>query len=172
MAKNSIETIQDSGILRLILCSNIAKAVNALHATGHYVIGDLKPENIRVKPNGLVSILDLDSCQISDGGQIRFQSKMNTPKYNPPDKIIEHKELSWDLFIIGIIFYEILFGCHPGQGTLQPHLNDQYTTPDLKLRNGYFPFGSKGQFFDVIATPHYDFKNLADGVQKIIYSLF
>ena len=162
----------DSMILRLILCSNIAKAVNAIHATGHYVIGDLKPENIRVESNGLVSILDLDSCQISDGGQIRFQSKMNTPKYNPPETIIEHKELSWDLFILGIIFYEILIGCLPGQGTLQPHLNEQYSTPDLKLRNGYFPFGSKGHFFDVIATPHHNFKNLPDRVQKLFLRCF
>ncbi|MFC5284350.1 protein kinase domain-containing protein [Pedobacter alpinus] len=162
----------DSMILRLILCSNIAKAVNALHATGHYVIGDLKPENIRVKSNGLVSILDLDSCQISDGGQIRFQSKMNTTKYNPPDRVVEHKELSWDLFILGIIFYEILFGCHPGQGTLQPHLNNQFTTPELKLRNGYFPFGSNGHFFDVIATPHNDFKNLPYSVQKLFLRCF
>jgi len=161
----------DSMILRLILCSNIAKAVNALHATGHYVIGDLKPENIRVKSNGLVSILDLDSCQISDGGQIRFQSKMNTPKYNPPDTIIEHKELSWDLFIIGIIFYEILCGIHPFIGTTKaPYEN--LNTPEQKIQAGLFPFGSKSNYFEVIATPHYNFKNLPDRVQKLFLRCF
>ena len=161
----------DSMILRLILCSNIAKAVNALHATGHYVIGDLKPENIRVKSNGLVSILDLDSCQISDGGQIRFQSKMNTPKYNPPETIIEHKELSWDLFIIGIIFYEILCGIHPFIGTTRaPYEN--LNTPEQKIQAGLFPFGSKSNYFEVIAVPHYNFKNLPDRVQKLFLRCF
>jgi serine/threonine protein kinase len=161
----------DSMILRLILCSNIAKAVNALHATGHYVIGDLKPENIRVKSNGLVSILDLDSCQISDGGQIRFQSKMNTPKYNPPETIIEHKELSWDLFIIGVIFYEILSGIHPFIGTTKaPYEN--LNTPEQKIQAGLFPFGSKANYFEVIAIPHYNFKNLPDRVQKLFLRCF
>lgn len=161
----------DSMILRLILCSNIAKAVNALHATGHYVIGDLKPENIRVKSNGLVSILDLDSCQISDGGQIRFQSKMNTPKYNPPETIIEHKELSWDLFIIGIIFYEILCGIHPFIGTTRaPYEN--LNTPEQKIQAGLFPFGSKSNYFEVIAIPHYNFKNLPHRVQKLFRRCF
>jgi serine/threonine protein kinase len=161
----------DSMILRLILCSNIAKAVNALHATGHYVIGDLKPENIRVKSNGLVSILDLDSCQISDGGQIRFQSKMNTPKYNPPETIIEHKELSWDLFIIGVIFYEILCGIHPFIGTTKaPYEN--LNTPEQKIQAGLFPFGSKSNYYEVIAIPHYNFKNLPDRVQKLFLRCF
>jgi serine/threonine protein kinase len=161
----------DSMILRLILCSNIAKAVNALHASGHYVIGDLKPENIRVKSNGLVSILDLDSCQISDGGQIRFQSKMNTPKYNPPETIIEYKELSWDLFIIGIIFYEILCGIHPFIGTTRaPYEN--LNTPEQKIQAGLFPFGSKSNYFEVIAIPHYNFKNLPDRVQKLFLRCF
>lgn len=161
----------DSMILRLILCSNITKAVNALHATGHYVIGDLKPENIRVKSNGLVSILDLDSCQISDGGQIRFQSKMNTPKYNPPETIIAHKELSWDLFIISVIFYEILCGIHPFIGTTKaPYEN--LNTPEQKIQAGLFPFGSKSNHFEVIAIPHYNFKTLPERVQKLFLRCF
>lgn len=161
----------DSMVLRLILCSNISKAVNALHATGHYVIGDLKPENIRVKSNGLVSILDLDSCQISDSGQVRFQSKMNTPKYNPPDKITERKDLSWDLFILGIIFYEILCGIHPFIGTTKaPYEN--FNTPEQKIQAGLFPFGSKANYFEVVAPPHYNFKNLSDKVQSLFLKCF
>lgn len=161
----------DSMLLRLILCSNIAKAINALHATGHYVIGDLKPDNIRVKSNGLVSILDLDSCQISDGGQIRFQSKMNTPMYNPPETIIKHKELSWDYFIIGIIFYEILCGIHPFTGTTKtPYEN--LNTPEQKIQAGLFPFGSKSNYFEVIGNAHYSFKNLPDRVQKLFLRCF
>lgn len=161
----------DSMVLRLILCSNLAKAVNALHASGHYVIGDLKPENIRVKSNGLVSILDLDSCQISDSGQIRFQSKMNTPKYNPPDAVTTYKDLSWDLFILGIIFYEILCGIHPFIGTTKsPYEN--YNTPEQKIQAGLFPFGSKSNYFEVIALPHNNFKNLPHKVQNLFLKCF
>lgn len=161
----------DSMVLRLILCSNISKAVNALHATGHYVIGDLKPENIRVKSNGLVSILDLDSFQISDSGQVRFQSKMNTPKYNPPDEITERKDLYWDLFILGIIFYEILCGIHPFIGTTKaPYEN--FNTPEQKIQAGLFPFGSKANYFEVVAPPHYNFKNLPNKVQSLFLKCF
>lgn len=161
----------DSIILRLILCSNIAKAVNSLHASGHYVIGDLKPENIRVKSNGLVSILDLDSCQISEGRIIRFQSKMNTPKYNPPETIAEHKDISWDLFIIGIIFYEILCGIHPFIGTTKaPYEN--LNTPEQKIKLGLFPFGSKSDYFEVIGIPHYNFKSIPESVQKLFLCCF
>ena len=161
----------DSMVLRLILCNNIAKAVNALHATGHYVIGDLKPENIRVKSNGLVSILDLDSCQISEGGQIRFQSKMNTPKYNPPEKVVHHKEFSWDLFIVGIIYYEILCGIHPFTGTTKSPYENQ-NTPEQKIQVGLFPFGSKSDYFEVIASPHSIFKNLPLRVQNLFLRCF
>jgi serine/threonine protein kinase len=161
----------DSIVLRLILCNNIAKAVNALHATGHYVIGDLKPENIRVKSNGLVSILDLDSCQISEGEQIRFQSKMNTPKYNPPEKVVHQKEFSWDLFIVGVIFYEILCGIHPFTGTTKAPYDNQ-NTPEQKIQAGLFPFGSKSDFFEVIAPPHFIFKSLPVRVQKLFLRCF
>lgn len=161
----------DSMIVRLILCSNIAKAVNALHSTGHYVVGDLKPENIIVKSNGLASFIDLDSCQISDSGQVRFQSKMNTPKYNPPDTIIEQKDLSWDLFILGIIFYEILCGIHPFVGTTRtPYEN--FNSPVQRIQVGLFPFGSKANYFEVVASPHYNFKILPDKVQSLFLKCF
>ena len=75
----------DSLNLRIKLCSNIARAIHSLHSSGHYVIGDLKPQNIMVLPNGLVSILDLDSCQIVEQGNVRFESRVSTPEYNPPE---------------------------------------------------------------------------------------
>lgn len=157
--------------LRLILCSNLAKAVNAIHSTGHYVIGDLKPENIKVKSNGWVSIIDLDSCQISENGNVLFHSQMNTPKYNPPDQTNTVKDASWDLFIIGVIFYELLCGIHPFTGTsLAPY--DQYNTPDQKIKHGLFPFGSKGQYFKVIPAPHQEFRSLPKIIQKLFLECF
>jgi serine/threonine protein kinase len=165
--RDSTDSMRD----RLILCNNIAIAVNAIHTTGHYVIGDLKPENIRVKSNGLVSILDLDSCQISDGGQIRFQSKMNTPKYNPPETVPGKKDLSWDLFILGIIFYEILCGIHPFIGTTKAPY-DNLTTPEQKIKAGLFPFGAKSNYFEVIAPPHNNFKLLPRKVQELFLRCF
>lgn len=163
--------IPSSMKLRLVLCSNIAKALNALHSTGHYVIGDFKPENIIVKSNGLVSFIDLDSCQISDGKQIRFQSKMNTPKYSPPDSVSRNKDLSWDLFIIGIIFYEILCGIHPFVGTTKTPY-EKLITPEQKIQAGLFPFGSKANYFEVIAPPHLNFKRLSIDLQNLFLKCF
>jgi serine/threonine protein kinase len=161
----------DSLVLRLKLCSNIAKAIHTLHASGHYVIGDLKPQNIMVLPNGLVSILDLDSCQIADQGSVRFESKMNTPEFNPPENPGRKKEVSWDLFIIGIIFYKLLSGVHPFFGTCKtPYEN--CTLPELKIKEGLFPHGSKGQFFEVIPVGHNAFNEFPEFVQKLFINCF
>lgn len=161
----------DSLVLRLKLCSNIAKAIHTLHASGHYVIGDLKPQNIMVLPNGLVSILDLDSCQIADKGSVRFESKMNTPEFNPPENPGTKKEISWDLFIVGIIFYKLLSGVHPFFGTCKtPYEN--CTLPELKIKEGLFPHGSKGHFFEVIPVGHNAFKEFPEFVQKLFINCF
>jgi hypothetical protein len=161
----------DSLVLRLKLCSNIAKAIHTLHASGHYVIGDLKPQNIMVLPNGLVSILDLDSCQIADQGSVRFESKMNTPEFNPPENPGKKKEISWDLFIVGIIFYKLLSGVHPFFGTCKtPYEN--CTLPELKIKEGLFPHGSKAQFFEVIPIGHNAFKEFPEFVQKLFINCF
>ncbi|MGB5025481.1 MAG: hypothetical protein WBO44_09035 [Saprospiraceae bacterium] len=161
----------DSLVLRLKLCSNIAKAILTLHSTGHYVIGDLKPQNILVQPNGLVSILDLDSCQITQNGNVRFESKMNTPEFNPPENPGRKKEISWDLFILGLIFYKVLNGIHPFFGTCKnPYQN--CTLPELKIKEGLFPFGKKAQFFEVIPIGHNTFKDLPEFVQKLFINCF
>jgi len=161
----------DSMVLRLKLCSNIAKAIHTLHKSGQYVIGDLKPQNIMVLPNGLVSILDLDSCQIADQTSVRFESKMNTPEFNPPEIPGMKKEMSWDLFIVGIIFYKLLSGVHPFFGTCKsPYEN--CTLPELKIKEGLFPHGSKGQFFEVIPIGHKVFNELPRFVQKLFINCF
>jgi len=161
----------DSLVLRLKLCSNIAKAVHTLHSSGHYVIGDLKPQNIMVLPNGLVSILDLDSCQIAENGNVRFESKMNTPEFNPPENPGRKKEVSWDLFIVGIIFYKLLSGVHPFFGTCKtPYEN--CTLPELKIKEGLFPFGSKAQYFEVISIGHSAFQEFPEFVQKLFVNCF
>ena len=149
----------------------MAKAISAIHSTRHYVIGDLKPENIKVKPNGLISIIDLDSCQVSENGKVLFQSKMNTPEYNPPEQSNGTKDISWDLFIMGVIFYKLLLGIHPFTGTNQAPY-DQYNTPGQKIKHGLFPFGSKRQFFKVIPTRHQGFNTLPKVTQQLFLECF
>jgi serine/threonine protein kinase len=96
---------------------------------------------------------------------------MNTPKYNPPETATNRKDLSWDLFILGIIFYEILCGIHPFTGTTRvPYEN--LNTPEQKIQVGLFPFGSKANYFEVVAPPQYNFKNLPDKVQSLFLKCF
>ncbi len=161
----------ESLILRLKLCCNIAKAIHVLHASNHYIIGDLKPQNILVQSNGLVSLLDLDSCQITEKGIVRFESKMNTPEFNPPENAEELKEKSWDLFIAGIIFYKILCGVHPFSGTCKTPY-DSFTLPELKIKEGLFPFGQKEKYFEVLTKGHDTFKDLPSLVQQLFIRCF
>lgn len=162
---------QESYILRSKLCKNIAIAVHTLHSTGKYVIGDLKPANILVQLNGLVSILDLDSCQITEKGKVRFESKMATPEFSPPDKTKDKKEVSWDNFILAIIFYRLLCGIHPFTGTCSPP-NDVFTTTDQKIKEGLFPLGSKSKCFSVIPQEHNLIYNYLEDVKNAFIECF
>lgn len=161
-----------SMVLRRKICSNLAKAIGAIHSTQRYVIGDLKPQNIRIQSNGLVSIIDLDSCQIEEGNLVLFPSKMNTPQYNPPENGIGRKDNTWDLFILGIIFYELLCGIHPFVGTTVGQYQD-LTTPAQKIPEGLFPHGPKnGYFNDLSNTPHVNFDKLPTVLRNLFIRCF
>ena len=157
-------------ISRIIVCSNIAKAIDYIHSTGNYIIGDLKPENIKIKPNGLISLFDLDSCQISQNGTVLFSGLMKTPKYSPPEKI-DIKNESWDCFIGAIIFYQILCGIHPFSGSLKDKLSGLNTT-EQKIQGGFFPFGSKAGAFETIHEAHNTFQKIPLRIQKLFIQSF
>jgi serine/threonine protein kinase len=140
--------------LRFTVCVNLCHAVAALHQKRNYAIADLKPTNIIVSEQGLVSIIDLDSVQVTDGRQLRFAAPVRTDEYAPPEAALagQVKQHSWDSFSLGIILYRLFTGIHPFQ--CQPRDGSLNGMTEF-IRAGLYPHGSKrGAIADPIPPPH------------------
>ncbi len=98
------------------MCFNLSAALSQIHSYGSYVLVDIKPDNIMIRPDGLISIIDMDSTEVIANGRLIFPAQVATPEYTPPEygKSIRNIEKdiigeTWDRFGIAVIFYRILF---------------------------------------------------------------
>lgn len=153
-------------VSRLKLCVNIISSVNRIHSGNNYVFVDLKPQNLLVTSSGKVSVIDLDSIQISRKDNVLFKSNVSTPEYTPPEYsfLIENNHpitKDWDVFSLGVLLYEILFGLHPYVGTSLPPY-DNLNTIQEKIQNGLTHISKGVESFKHLPPPHrkfYDFPN-------------
>ena len=162
---------------RLVVAYNLAQAINAIHERGNYVLVDMKPENVFVRPDATISLVDLDSIQINaknEQGILKFPAKVFTEEYVPPEKYYEAinhskgtiKE-SWDHFSLSVIIYELLFGIHPFQAS---HKN--LTTRSELIQGGYFVQGSKKEELHKIPHFHKNFQKLTPEIREQFYNTF
>ena len=123
---------------------NLCWLAGRLHAAG-YMIGDLKPDNILVDANGLVSMVDLDSIQVADRRRGRcFPAPTGSDGFTAPELIgrtlaeVERTEVH-DRFALAVIVYLLLFGVHPFQGRWSTPTGD---APSLlsAIRVGDYPY--------------------------------
>ena len=123
---------------------NLCWLAGRLHAAG-YVIGDLKPDNVLVDADGLVSMVDLDSIQVDDRRQGRlFPAPTGSDGFTAPELIgrtlaeVERTEVH-DRFALAAIVYLLLFGVHPFQGQWSGTAGD---APSLlsAIRVGDYPY--------------------------------
>lgn len=164
--------------LRLKLCYNIAVAVHQIHETGHYALVDLKPDNIMVQANGLISIVDSDSIEIIEGGKAIFSGRVATPEYTPPEYYQglqpgKHTIFpSWDYFSLSIIFYRLLLGIHPFAASFGPPY-EQATGLAQKIEAGLFVHGDKGQrHLKVLPPIHRKFQQLPPAIRNLFSYCF
>jgi DNA-binding helix-hairpin-helix protein with protein kinase domain len=101
--------------------ANLARSFGAVHAAGH-LVGDVNENNIRVKPSGLVRLIDCDGFQVNHGGRT-YRCTVGVPTHTPPelqkvnlkdvDRTADH-----DHFGLAIMIFQLLFlGRHPFAGT-------------------------------------------------------
>jgi serine/threonine protein kinase len=147
---------------RLKICYNAAQAVAELHNSNDYVIVDLKPQNIRLRNNGFVAFIDLDSIQMSSNGTLLFNAEAATDEYCPPEfhqgKVsLKSSEISptWDYFAFGVLTYQLLFCIHPFTAT-----HPQFTTQAELIQHGLFVHGRNRKQLRVVPPPHNNFNKL------------
>lgn len=102
------------------VCCNIARAIAIIHSQKQ-VIGDINCGNLLVANDGTVMLIDCDSFQIQDGGEI-FTCDVGSELYLPPElqnrpldgliRVTDH-----DRFGLAVLLYQLLFmGWHPYAG--------------------------------------------------------
>ena len=157
---------------------NLAVAVYRLHSTEHYVLVDMKPDNVLIQPNGLLSMVDLDSVAINEGARALFPAPVATPEYTPPEyyttPVIEGQAVdpAWDRFGLAVILYKLFCGIHPFAATANPPY-DGYVSLHQKIEHGLFVHSaSKRHHLRVIPPPHERFKQLPEPVQELFIQCF
>jgi serine/threonine protein kinase len=168
---------KDSFRLRLKVCYNLASAIHQIHASGKYVLVDLKPDNVIIYPNGLISIVDTDSFEISENGKTIFPATVATPEYTPPEYYEGIRpgevsiENSWDRFGLAVIFYRILFGIHPFAASAVPPYDNLVSLGD-KIHHGLYVHHYKNKIFSVIPPPHRKFDSLDEELKSLFQTTF
>ena len=163
--------------LRQKVCFNLAVALQHIHAAQHYAFVDLKPDNILIQPNGLVSLVDMDSIEVSEEGLLLFAAPVATPDYTPAEFYQKEGQKwgyreSWDRFSMSVIFYKVLLGIHPYAASCSG-IYEKADTLAAKIEEGLFTqHPSKTQFLSVIPTLHKGFEKLPNVLKDCFMQCF
>ncbi len=176
---NKYELDSDAGLNnRLKIVTNIAIAFHFIHESNKYLIADLKPESILATAK--ISIVGVDSFQISEGNKLLFAASAYTPGYLAPDAIefINKKQSipqSCDNFAAAIVFYSILVGIHPFVGfVVNPNfITNLDGTTEGNIKEGLFAFGENRAHLTIPPnSPHENFNRLPSSVQHLFGEAF
>ena len=104
-----------------LITSEICRALGHAHAAG-VIHRDVKPENVMIRKDGLIKLMDFGIAQILDFQRMTVTGQLlGSPAYMAPE-IIEGKPLDFrtDVFSVGILLYLLATGTLPFAGR-NPH---------------------------------------------------
>lgn len=165
-------------INRLKILYNISNMLVIMHTMG-YVMVDFKPQNILFTESGKISIIDLDSIQITHNGQLLFGYSAVTPDYAYPRELPSLQNNlpltpQWDEFAFAIVAYQILLGIHPfaASTNAKDAKGNNISSSAQLMANNLFPFGPRKN--DIKAKPpiHYYFLQLPDKLRTLFIQSF
>ncbi|HJZ96261.1 MAG TPA: protein kinase, partial [Candidatus Solibacter sp.] len=120
----------------------IARALSAAHARG-IVHCDIKPENLMMRQDGLVKVLDFGLAQDLSANTSASVLPAGTLRYMSPEQSRgERASAAGDIFSTGIVLYELATGVHPFESGsifgLLKTLNETAPRPPSS-RNAFVP---------------------------------
>lgn len=167
-------------VARMKLINNISIPIFLLHDTGMYVLQDFKPDNVLITHNGMITLCDMDSIQISCANKMAFSGTAATMEYAPPEYTNLNVgksanvpvDISWDNFTIAVVFYQLLFGIHPFAVTPKKLKDNESNELSANIALNLFPFGPNATQLAVIPKPHNNFKVIPEEMQSFFIRAF
>lgn len=117
----------------------LAEGVAALHSAG-YLHGDVKPDNVRLTPDGTATLIDLgfahrpgELARFLADGYILGTAAYLAPELSGPD--VQEEDVGSDLFSLGVTLFELLSGRLPyPPGNLTQTLRRHRCDPPADIR--------------------------------------
>ena len=150
----------------------IAQALTAAHAHG-VVHRDVKPENILVRPDGYVKVVDFGLARqvAADGSTSTFGVTAGTLQYMSPEQV-QGRSVSpaSDIFSVGLVLYELAAGHHPftAETSIQSAFSIATKEPACLLKgNGIRTERLHRVIFKMLARDPVDRPSAAEVVQEL-----
>ncbi len=100
----------------LSMLRQMAAALHHVHSAGYWHL-DFKPENLIVRDDGLVVLVDFDLAMERSAKPVKLSPLPGTPAYLPPEVLTRNLvDDQTDIFSFGVTGYEVLTGRKPFEG--------------------------------------------------------
>jgi len=121
-----------------MICVRLAEALAHAHDKG-IVHRDVKPENVMIRPDGVIKLMDFGIAQVRDAQKMtETGSLLGSPAHMAPEVIAgEEPDARADIFALGTVLYQAATGYLPFDGRNAPSVlraisEGRYMDPEMR----------------------------------------